>query len=185
MQAESEVVLVQINIQLLPAQREAIFEAPLTAALAGRGEIRGGGTMQNDQGEITYCDLELSVPAATDELIRFLVETLEALGAPKKSMITVPGRQFELTFGKAEGLAVYLDGVGLPEETYRDCDPNVVYEEFERLLEGAGRIWSFWQNPTETAFYIYGGSFAIMKERLDPFLARYPLCANCRVVQLA
>jgi len=187
MQAASEVVLVQLNVQLLPAQREAIFEGPLAAAMArrGTGEIQGGGTMQGDTGEIKYCDIELTVPAATDDMIQFLIETLEALGAPKKSMLTVPSRRIEQGFGKMEGLAIYLDGVNLPAETYQDGDPNVVYEEFERRLGNGGRILSFWQTSTETAFYIFGDSFTGMKAQLDPFLASYPLCANCRVVRLA
>jgi hypothetical protein len=187
MQAAAEVVLVQLNVQLLPAQREALFEGPLAAALARRGcgEIQGGGTMQGDTGEIKYCDIELTVHAATDDTIQFLIETLEALGAPKKSMLTVPSRHIEQGFGKTEGLAVYLDGANLPAETYQACDPNVVYEEFERLLGMNGRIFSFWQSPMETAFYIFGDSFAGMKAQLDPFLDSYPLCANCRVVRLA
>jgi hypothetical protein len=185
MPTEADVVLVQLNVQLLPAERVEIFEGPLAAALGDRGAIHGGGTLQGDTGEIKYCDIELTVPTADDALIDFLVTTLEALGAPKKSMITVPRRQLERTFGKAEGLAVYLDGVGLPAETYQECDPNVVYEEFTRLLGSDGRILSYWQTATETAFYLFGGSFAVMKDRLAPFLATYPLCANCRVVQLA
>jgi hypothetical protein len=45
-------------------------------------------------------------------------------------------------FGATEGLAVYLNGPDLPDTTYRDCDANVVYDEFNRLLEGSGRVHS-------------------------------------------
>ena len=44
----------------------------------------------------------------------------------------------------------------LPDETYRDCDVDVVYSEFNRLLTGIGSVHSHWQGPTETALYVYG-----------------------------
>ena len=60
-----------------------------------------------------------------------------------------------------------------------------MFEEFGRLLEGEGRVLSYWQGPTETSLYMYGPSFKTMNERLRPFLETYPLCQRCRVVQIA
>jgi len=33
-------------------------------------------------------------------------------------------------------------GTDLPDETYRDCDVDVVYSEFNRLLTGIGSVHS-------------------------------------------
>ena len=44
---------------------------------------------------------------------------------------------------------------------------------------------SYWQGPTETAFYLYGNSFAEMKAKISTFIASYPLCSNCRIEQVA
>ena len=100
-------------------------------------------------------------------------------------MLRVDTSGAQHALGKAEGLAVYLNGTDLPAETYKSCDSNFVYSEFDRRLAGEGRVLSHWQGPTETALYMYGGSFAAMKQRIEPFIASYPLCERCRIAQVA
>ena len=65
------------------------------------------------------------------------------------------------------------------------CDVNVVIEELERSLAESGRMYSYWEGAKETALYFYGADFEEMRERMQEFLAEYPLCAKCRVVQIA
>ena len=91
----------------------------------------------------------------------------------------------ELSLGSSEGLGIYLNGTDLPDETYRDCDVDVVYSEFNRLLTGIGSVHSHWQGPTETALYVYGRTAAEMRTALQPFLDSYPLCERARIVQIA
>jgi hypothetical protein len=167
--------------------RGEFFEDPLDAKLkeTGLGEVSGGGTMQAESGEIDYCDIELQMTDASDAAIGKLVALLEQLGTPKGSKVQLAGSQSEREVGRAEGMAVYLNGTDLPDETYRSCDSNVVFSELDRLVEGKGRVLSYWQGPRETAFYVYGDSFADMKQRTAEFLATYPLCAKCRVTQVA
>jgi hypothetical protein len=180
-------VIVQLNARLQPIHRGEFFEDPLDAKLkpAGLGEVSGGGTMQSASGEIDYCDIELQMTDVTNETIDKLVAVLEQLGAPKGSKVQISSSQLERDFGRTEGMAVYLNGTDLPDETYKTCDSNVVYSELDRLLEGKGRVLSYWQGPMETAFYLYGDSFEDMKQRTSEFLATYPLCAKCRVTRVA
>ena len=49
---------------------------------------------------------------------------------------------------------MYLNGTDLPDETYRDCDIDFVYSEFNRLLEGQGAVHSHWQGPDRNALYM-------------------------------
>jgi hypothetical protein len=185
--AEPEMVIIQLNARLQPMHRGEFFEDPLDAKLkaVGLGEVSGGGTMQAESGEIDYCDIELQMTDTGDEAIGKLVALLEQLGAPKGSKVRISSSQAEHAVGRAEGMAVYLNGTDLPDETYQSCDSNVVYSELDRLVEGKGRVLSYWQGPRETAFYLYGDSFADMKQRTAEFLATYPLCAKCRVTQVA
>jgi len=181
-------VIVRLNAKLQPMHRGEWFEDPLAEALEkkGYGGITGGGTMQDKaSGEIQFCDIELMLPSASREVLVFVVETLEALGAPKGSIITVADSETEQPFGRAEGLAVHLNGTDLPDETYRTCDSNFVYSELGRLLGVDGRVLSYWQGSTETSLYLYGPSFETMHARVRPFLDSYPLCQKCRVVQIA
>ena len=108
-------------------------------------------------------------------------------GAPKGSRLTyeLDGKLREFAFGKVEGLAVYLNGTELPDEVYRDCDVNVIYDRFTELLGERGAIWGDWQGPTETALYLYGDSYDDMKSLISGFLSEYPLCRRARVIRIA
>ena len=180
-------LVAQLNAKVMPLDRGELFEDPLDIALkaATFGEVSGGGTLQAESGEIEHCDIEIECQDLSEELFALIVSTLEALGAPKGSKLHIETQGRELPFGKLEGLAVYLNGTDLPDEIYRDSDSNFVRDEFERLLGTEGRVLNWWQGPTETALYMYGSSFSTMRDRLATFIASYPLCQQCRVVQIA
>ena len=87
--------------------------------------------------------------------------------------------------GTLEGLAYYSNGADLPDEIYQTCDINYVIEQMEQAMEGIGRMYSYWEGSTDTALYFYGTSFAEMKEKIEPFIASYPLCQKSRIEQIA
>ncbi|MDP9194028.1 MAG: hypothetical protein M3P06_20220 [Acidobacteriota bacterium] len=183
---EPTYVVAQLNARLQPLDRGEFFEDPLEQVLAdaGVGSISGGGTLQAKSGEIEYCDIEIELTTYSERTIRLIVDALERLAAPKGSKLHLPEER-QLSFGRAEGLAVYLNGTDLPDETYKSCDSNFVYSEFDRLLSGVGHVFSHWQGPNETALYMYGEKFSVMRDRLENFLASYPLCERARVEQIA
>lgn len=176
----------ELNAKIQPIDRGDLFEDPLQEALekAGYGEVDGGGTML-DNDEIKYCDISVRLRTSAPEAVQFVIDKLEELGAPKGSRLHIGGDGQIVLFGKSEGLAVYLNGTDLPDDVYSECDANFVYNEFDRLLEGEGRILGHWNGPAETALYMYGGSFKEMKRRLTPFIESYALCQKCRIVQIA
>jgi hypothetical protein len=180
-------VVASLNARLQPLHRGEHFDDRLAEVLMQRnlGEITGGGTMQSQTGEIKYCDIDVSVNTNVDGWERALIETLERLGAPRGSRLIIETTGREIPFGTAEGLAVYLNGTELPDEVYRDCDSNYVYSELNRLLDGRGRVLSWWEGSTDTAFYLYGESFLAMRARIDEFIRTYPLCQRCRIEQIA
>ncbi|TXH70157.1 MAG: hypothetical protein E6Q88_08665 [Lysobacteraceae bacterium] len=173
----------KLNARIQPMDRGDLYEDPLQQALEATGlaEVTGGGTMQMQSGEIEYCgiDLDLHDP---ENAVALICATLERLGAPKGSSLSyeADGRRHEVPFGRLEGLAIYFNGTDLPDHVYAECDINHVWAEIERLIEGVGRIQSYWQGPTETALYLYGDSAARMRERIAGFMAEYPLCAQAR-----
>jgi hypothetical protein len=181
---EGTMVLARLNDRAQPVERGERYEDPLQELLAanGWGEVTGGGTELSEDGEIVYCDVELVLSAVTPEILRAVADKLESLGAPIGSRLLADP---ELPFGANEGLAIYLNGTDLPDATYRDCDADVVYSEFNRLLAGIGSVHSHWQGPTETALYVYGRSASAMRTALQPFLDAYPLCERARIVQIA
>lgn len=180
-------VVAQLNARIQPMHRGEFFEDPLDSEIqhASIGEVTGGGTLQSQTGEIEYCDIEIEVNSTGQDVAEKIIEVLERLGAPKGSKLKIEADGREIPFGITEGMAVYLNGTELPDDVYSTCDSNFVYSEFERLLESAGRVLSYWNGPTETAFYLYGNSFETMKSRISEFIATYPLCAKCRIEQIA
>lgn len=87
-------------------------------------------------GEVTECDIEID--ELSDVTVDAVSETLATMLAPKGSTLYVSDQDRRIDFGAHEGLALYLNGTDLPDDVYRDCDSNHVYEECGRLLEGWG-----------------------------------------------
>jgi hypothetical protein len=185
--AAGEIVIARLNARAQPIDRGEVFEDPLDGVLqaAGIGSITGGGTQLGEEGEIQFCDLEISLPEASDAVLATIRKALEELGAPKGSKLIWNDGANELEFGSFEGLAVYLNGTDLPDSVYEQSDFGFVYEEFGRLLGNEGRVVSHWQGPTETALYLYGRSAGTMLARIRPCLDSYPLCAKARTVKIA
>jgi hypothetical protein len=181
-------VTAQLNHLLMPIDRGERYEDPLDEALSaqGLGETSGGGTMQEQSGEIQFIDVEIDL-TDLEKGVPFVIAKLEELGAPKGSILRVhdtePAR--EIPFGKAEGVGIYLDGVNLPDEVYKNSDVNVVIEELNKRIEGHGEMQSHWQGNTETGLYFYGDDSNRMISLMRDFLDTYPLCKGARVVTIA
>lgn len=180
-------ITARLNARLQPMHRGEIFEDPLDESLKGRGLgcVTGGGTQLSASREVEFCDIEIELGTDADQAVETIVQLLERLGAPKGSRLIFSDDRADVVFGATEGVAVYLNGTDLPPETYRNSDANFVYSEFDRLLASDGQVFSYWEGSSETAFYIYGTSFSLMHDKLREFLASYPLCQRCRVVQIA
>lgn len=180
------IIVARLNDRVQPIHRGELYEDPLDGWLQERrwGEVSGGGSQLGSEGEIQYCEIEIALTSADPAVLDAIAAKLEELGAPKGSAVLGSAGD-ERSLGVTEGLAVYLNGTDLPPATYQNSDVNVVYRELNRLLEGEGKIHSYWQGPRETALYMYGASFPRMQAAISGFLSSYPLCERARVVQIA
>ncbi len=186
-EVDLQFILVTVNARIQPMHRGEIYEDPLEEILSQNsvGEVSGGGTLQLETGEIEYCEIEIQVNNPNEDTINIIKSSLEKIGVPKGSKITVEATGSVIEFGSLEGLAVYLNGTELEAEVYENSDSNHVYSELDRLTEGTGKVYSYWQGPTETAFYLYGSSFSQMKEKISELVNNYPLCQKCRIEKIA
>lgn len=177
------IVNVTLNDRLQPLDRGQRYEEPVHRLLQTRdaGAVTGGGTLQDQDGEVHSVDLEVEL---TDpDKVEVLAQAFELLGAPRGSALWADGR--EIRFGRLEGLGLYLNGTDLPSEVYATSDVNVVIERLEELLGEDGEMHGYWEGPRETALYFYGESFSVMSERIQGFVAEEPLCQRSRIVQVA
>jgi hypothetical protein len=179
-------VTAQMNARLQPMHRGHFADA-LHETLEQRqiGEVTGGGTqLAEEPAGIAYCDIEIYLTDDRQTTLDAVAEELNKLGAPKGSkLILSNGRQ--IPFGVHDGLALFLNGMDLPDEVYANSDINHVIDECERLMAGGGRMLSYWEGSRDTALYFYGASFEQMKAAIAPFVASYPLCQKSRIEQIA
>jgi hypothetical protein len=153
-------------------------------------KITGGGTGQEKNGEISFCDIEIAVEDFTDNKIERIIEIFEIILAPVGSKLTIfPKNENDeikvIHFGKHEGLGIYLSN-DLDDQIYETCDVNVIFDEIEKILNEnkLGRIESYWEGE-ETSLYLYGKSFTEIQNAIKPFIEKYPLCQKCRIVKIA
>ncbi len=177
-------ITLKLNARFQPMHRFELEDA-LQEILekANMGEVTGGGTAQNPDGEIAYCDINICLEKDESDSVKWLVDLLNRIGIPKGSVLQ--GLEREIQVGTLEGLAYYSNGSDLPKEVYETCDINYVIEQMELAMEGIGRMYSYWEGATYTALYFYGSSFSEMKQKIEPFIASYPLCQKSRVEQIA
>lgn len=81
-------------------------------------------------------------------------------------------------------MAVFLNGTDLSPEVYQSTSPAFITEKFSRLMGADRCVLSQWHGPVETVIYMYGRSFAAMRDRIGDFVASYPLFEKSRVEQI-
>lgn len=177
-------VTLQLNARFRPLDRGELEDA-LQSVLERLeiGSVDGGGTMLQPSGEVKFCDIEICLMNHSDDTWEKLEKIINHFGVPKGSKLHA-GEKSRLV-GEQEGLAVYLNGTELPDEVYASCDVNYVIEQMNLLMGKEGAMYSYWQGPAETALYFYGTSFEKMQQAIVGFTEEYPLCRNCRIVQIA
>lgn len=177
-------ITLKLNAKFQPIHRFELEDA-LQEILekTGKGEVTGGGTAQDVTGEIDFCEIEMILNDSKEDNVSWLKDLLNGIGIPKKSSLNGQGIFVEV--GTLEGLAYYSNGQDLPKEVYETCDINYVIEQMEKTMDGIGRMYSYWEGPKYTALYFYGTSFLEMKKRIEPFIAKYPLCQKSKIEQIA
>jgi hypothetical protein len=177
------IVVARLNAPLQPLDR-AVFEEPLAAFLSetGLGAIVGGGTQLGDDC-IAFCEIEVALRSREDSPA--LIAQLEAMGAPKGSLLMLADGSGQTPFGTREGLVVRLNGADLPDEVYETSDLDHVIDELGRAVAPDGLYMTYWEGASHTSLFFFGPSFAAMKAVMTPFLETYPLCQQCLVEQVA
>jgi hypothetical protein len=108
------------------------------------------------------------------------------LGAPAGSYFQYrhDGQLWQVPFGTAECVALFIDGAGLPEAVYASTDINELAGQLTERLDGGrlGAICGSWAGEYETAITIIGPSAEAITGAIDPVLHSHPLCQNARLV---
>jgi hypothetical protein len=179
--SDPQLLLARLYEHVEPFDRGSRYEDPLQAALeaAQAGRVTGGGSLLSEVGEIEFADVEIELadPAASIDLV---ARTLEQAGAPQGSEI-LRGDEVVREFGTRQCLAIYLDGISLPDQVYETLDFDRVVAQIGAAA-GPDSYRGFWQGPTETGIYFFGPDAEEMFTRVEPLLRELPIGQNARVV---
>ena len=149
------------------------------------GKVTGGGSALGDDFKIAHADLEIQL-ADLDTALQLTRDCLEKIGVPVGSELIceVGGEVKSIPFGNRETIAIYLDGVGLPNEVYADADFDQIVSEISEAVKSgrAGEYRGFSQGETETALYIFAPGADATYAILQSVIAKHPLFQNARVV---
>ena len=179
--AYPHLVLARMYEYIEPIDRGERYEDPLQSALEARkaGAVTGGGSQMSAEGGIDYVDVEVEL-ANLDDALQLTTSVLEQAGAPRGSEILADGEVLR-EFGTQQCLAVYLDGVSLPDDVYETLDFEAVVEQIGKAA-GPDSYRGFWQGAEETGLYFFGSNADEMFARVEPVLRQLPIGQNARVV---
>jgi hypothetical protein len=174
-------VLARFYEHVEPIDRGERYEDPLNEALeaAGIGRVTGGGSQLTEDGRIEFADIEIEL-VDLDAALQAAVAALERAGAPRGSEIHLDGSVLR-EFGATQCVAVYLDGVTLPDEVYADLDFDQLIAELDGVA-GAGSYHGHWQGPEETGIFFFGPNAEELFARIERSLLALPIGQNARVV---
>ena len=179
--------ILHVNERLQPEHRVSYYEEHLQGIFKREkvGNVVGGSSVFFKDGGIASCDVNID---CFESKINRMLELLHYIPMAKGSKFIVfnsEGRvDREYPLGELEGIGIYLNGVDLPKEVYKQCDINYVVDQIFQLLETPPILYSYWQGHTETALYFYAPSFNTMYTRIRPLLTTYPLCQKSKVAQI-
>ncbi len=83
-----------------------------------------------------------------------------------------------------QAVLVHLDGTGLPDEVYEQCDVATIEDLLTGVLarEGTGEFDGNEFGPGEVTLFMYGKDAERLFATVEPVLRSYPLCQGARVV---
>lgn len=178
--AEPVVAVFHLNARLQPMHRGSVYEDPLDELLAEHApgsEVVGGGTEFTPESGPLSADTEVSLSGDPGETLALVIDMLEHLGAPIGSHATLPGGQ-PVSFGKAHGFALHLDGQGLPDEVYQQNDVNQLIGALVTELGDDAELQSWWEGAERTSLYFYGPDAERVRGVLEGASHLSPLARN-------
>lgn len=83
-----------------------------------------------------------------------------------------------------QAVLVHLDGAGLPDEVYAECDLATIEDQLCAALERepVGELDGNEMTPTGATLFLYGPDAERLFAVVEPVLRAYPLCRNARVI---
>lgn len=165
-----------------PVARGSRYEDPLQAALAAAdtGAVTGGGSQLNELGGIEFADVDIEL-ADLESSVDLVVRVLEEAGAPRGSELLRNDGTVLREFGRQECVAVFLDGISLPDEVYATLDIDAVIADLDAVA-GGGSYRGYWMGGEETALFLFGPDAEDLFARLEPALRALPVGQNARIV---
>ncbi|MCH5209108.1 MAG: hypothetical protein J1F04_09500 [Oscillospiraceae bacterium] len=176
-------IVLHVNEKLQPKHRFSL-EDYISEVLEknGLGEVTGGGTLMEKNGEVNSCDIDIELSDEAPNALERFKKFIGDLNIAKGSALKIADSD-DIPVGKFEGMGLYLSN-DLPDEVYENNDINDLLSRLREAIGEAGDLRS-WCEKEFTALYYYGDSFDEMSGLAKPVLDSHPLGKDCKVVRLA
>lgn len=152
-------ITLQLNDRCGPILRGQMYREPLDTFLQSKkiGEVEGGGSQIKENGEISYCDLELILNADIDSAIEDIKSEIERIEVPKGSLIIIDENR-TVPVGNLIGVGIYFKYTEVPEDVINEMDMDAFWDGIEEAIGTKGRYHDFWQGEEQCALYFYGSN---------------------------
>ncbi len=149
-------VILQINDKCGAIARGELYREPLEDFFENNdlGEVSGGGTLLQENGQPEYCELELSIKDTSDEVINKLKKGIDSI-VPKGSILFLENNK-EMNVGILEGVAVNLNHSKAPENLLDEIDFQEMWENFDNAIGEDGEMHDEWDGNETFTLYYYG-----------------------------
>ncbi len=147
---------IQINDKCGPMLRGEFYREPLEKFFKknGLGEVTGGGTLLNNNGQPAYCELELVLKDESEEVVNEVKKKIDTI-VPKGSTLYFENDQ-EIPVGNLEGVAINLNFAKAPEELLDNTDFQEMWENIEEAVGTHGVSHDDREGKDVFTLYYYG-----------------------------
>ena len=140
--------------------------------------------MQDANGDILFCDLELALPDLSAARLGQLQDALIKLGAPKGTQFIDDDGQTLASFGDISVVGIGLDGTGLPESAYENFDPDTFNDQVVDALGDAYSFGGSHMGARYTFFYYHGPDSRHIEGILRQITAAMPIATGAQFEHL-
>jgi len=151
-----KIASIQINDKCGPMLRGEFYREPLEKFFKRNklGEVTGGGTLLQENGQPAYCEIELSIKDETEEVVSEVKNKIDSI-TPKGSILYLENEQ-ELPVGNLEGVALNLHFTKAPQELLDKTDFQALWDGVDKAIASAGKMHDTWEGPETFTIYYYG-----------------------------
>ena len=168
-------IILQINDKCGPMVRGELYREPLEDFFEENelGEVTGGGTLLQENGQPEYSELEISIKNLSVDILNKLTEKVNSI-VPKGSVLFLED-DTEIQVGTLEGVAVSLNHSQAPESLLDEMNFQAMWEDFDNAIGEDGELHDDHDGQDAFTLYYYGISAQKIIDNMKEALKKHKI----------